>query len=169
MRRTLSAASLALALPLTSNAQVSTPEFVPPPEVEQKAPTEPPLEFEGDTFGIAGAWTITTDRDDPGCSLNGTAQIRVSPVTGGYTCEIVMRDYCTGRWDGIIRQSCSLSKRGEYIAVDSIVREALYGPLAGYSPDNFYLIPQDDGTLTGNLRSAGSYPVLWRRVFDAIS
>ena len=63
-------------------------------------------EHPGDVKNIAGAWTITTDRQSSYCSLNGHAQITLTP-SGGYTCDLVMRDYCADQWDGIIRQSCT--------------------------------------------------------------
>lgn len=139
-----------------------------PPDVERATPTEPLLEHDELPLNIAGAWTVTTERTARGCSLNGTAQISITQ-SGGYTCELIMRDYCPGSWDGIIRQSCEISITGETIHVDSTVLEALHGPLAGYSPDNFDLQMNDEGSLVGHLRSYGQYPAIWRRVFDGIS
>jgi len=144
------------------------PDPSSPPEVDRAMPTEPLDQHSGDALGLVGAWTITTDRRDPECSLNGTAQISMTD-TGGYTCELVMRDYCAGAWDGIIRQSCQISGTTDMISVDSTVLEALHGPLAGYSPDNFDLSLQEDGSLQGTLRSYGRYAAIWRRVYDGIS
>lgn len=153
---------------LGDEAEVETHASPTPPEVERAEPMVPLQEHAGDPLGIAGAWTITTERDELDCSLNGTAQISLT-ASGGYTCEIVMRDYCADLWDGIIRQSCMLSKTEETIHVDSTVLEALHGPLAGYSSDNFDLRLNDDGALVGQLRSGGRYPAIWRRVYDGIS
>jgi len=145
-----------------------TEEPQTPPDVARAAPTEPLPEIEADAMGLIGAWTVTTERSDPNCSLDGTAQISMTKA-GGYTCELIMRDYCPNRWDGIIRQSCLIRDTGDAVFIDSTVLEALHGPLSGYSPDHFELYRKDDGSLAGNLRSYGAYPAIWRRVYDGIS
>ena len=183
MKRTLCIISFVLAASTGAQAQDSMPEvfdflleeepdvreFVPPPDVELAEPKEPLITFAGDALGLAGAWTITSERNLSHCSFNGTAKISIDVATGGHTCELIMRDYCEGSHDGIIRQTCKISGSGDAVIVDSIILEALHGPLAGYSADNFDLQKQDNGTLTGNLRSYSRDPVIWRRMNDGIS
>jgi len=123
----------------------------------------------GDISGLAGAWTITTERNSASCTLDGHAQIRVSN-SGGYTCDLVMRDYCENRHDGIIRQSCKIEFVGERISVVATVLESLNGAtLSGYSPDDFVLSHQEDGNLYGNHEGYSGYPTVWRRIIDGIS
>ena len=183
MKRALCIISFALAASVGAQAQDGVPdmfdflfeekpktgEFVPPPDVDLAEPQEPLITFAGDALGLAGAWSITSERSLSHCSFNGTARISIDTATGGHTCELIMRDYCEGSHDGIIRQSCKISGSGDAVTVDSVVLEALYGPLAGYGPDDFDLQKQDNGTLTGNLRSYGRDPVIWRRANDGIS
>ena len=139
-----------------------------PPHVDLAEPTIELPEISGDVYGLVGAWTITTDRNSDCCTLNGTAQIAMTP-SGGYTCELVMRDFCRNSHDGIIRQSCLLEAVGDGVFVEATVLEALYGPLSGYSPDDFLLERAEDGSFVGNHEGYGGYPAVWRRTIDGIS
>lgn len=184
--RSLSLAFIVVAIALNANAQESLLDFFRNFGSEKEEPiisSEPPDEIssyfgnkdadlpvlEGTVSDIAGAWTITTERDSERCSLTGTAQISMMPE-GGYTCELVMRDYCFDWHDGIVRQSCKVSFADERIVIDATILEALNGAtLSGYSPDGFVLEHGPDGTLQGNHEDEWGYPALWRRTIDGIS
>lgn len=125
--------------------------------------------YDGDVSDLAGSWTITTERNSERCTLDGAAQIRITD-SGGYTCDLVMRDYCKDTHDGIIRQSCVIGNEYDSITISATVIESLNGAtLFGYSPDDFVLQPAEDGTLVGNHEGWGGYPAIWRRTIDGIS
>lgn len=187
MRYILAAMSLALTIPPEATAQESIFDFLKGfgGEKEEQVPEKPtPPDqtssyfgnksadlptLEGNVSHIAGAWTITTERDSERCTLDGAAQIKVTSP-GNYTCDLVMRDYCREWHDGIIRQACKVSFDGESILVSATVLESLNGAtLSGYSPDDFLLVQQEDGSLVGNHEGYGGYPAIWRRTVDGIS
>ena len=186
MTRFIAATVLALTPAATANAQDSIFDFFKNFGNLEDAPQDaPPADdpttsyfgnkqadlpnYRGNVDHLAGAWTITTERNSDTCTLDGHAQIRSLPA-GGYTCDLVMRDYCYDLWDGIVRQSCEISVDGADIYIDAAVLEALNGAtLSGYSPDDFILRMQDDGSLSGHHESYGSYPAIWRRTVDGIS
>lgn len=169
------AVALTMTTPATAQGSwidrlMGTPDFpgIPEDALDPDTPLSAPAT--GPMPDLAGDWEIQTDRSW-GCTLNGSAILtRDETAASGYACEITMRDYCPDSHDGVMRQTCILSIDGSEISIDSTVVESMNGAtMSGYSPDNFYLTPAEDGSLVGMLDSAGDYRALWTRAIGAVS
>lgn len=111
---------------------------------------------------IAGAWSFQAEVQED-CEFSGSAEIRRTAVPNYFLCEMTVRDVCQGN-EAIVRQSCVVTREGDKVKVNAIIKEYFVKPDANYQPDNFRLtVDAETGDMNGELDSYGIWKAKWTR------
>lgn len=121
---------------------------------------------------ITGAWTFKTERYRAGlCQLYGTLHLRATPEDNIYRGAITAVEDCEGADRWVVEQTATAWRSGEELAIESTIVsfiEASANP-ENYAPDHFSVTIDSDNLMTGDLLSAVSAPVEFRRTTDGVS
>ena len=111
---------------------------------------------------LAGAWSFQAEVQED-CEFAGSAEIRRTTVPNYFLCEMTVRDVCQGN-EAIVRQSCVVTREGDKVKVNAVIKEYFLKPDAKYQPDNFRLtIEKETGDMVGELDSYGIWKAKWTR------
>lgn len=117
---------------------------------------------------IDGTWVFKAWTGD-GCQFNGVATI--GTIKTGETsseCELTATQTCQDR-EWIVRQTCTIKRSGDRVAIKSQIAEFLGEASDSYLPDDFLLTVDTTRRMFGALHSYGVYKSEWMRDEGAIS
>jgi len=121
---------------------------------------------------ISGTWAFETERYRAGlCRLYGTLRLRPTPEDGVYRGAMTAIEDCEGEERWVVEQTNTAFAEDGQLSIQSTIvsfLEASADPQL-YAPDHFALEIESANLMVGQLVSAVSAPVEFRRTTDGIS
>lgn len=117
---------------------------------------------------VDGNWAFKAWVGD-GCSFDGVATLGfVEDGSTSSECELTAKQTCqSSEW--IVRQTCTVKRAGNRLAIKSQIAEFLGEASDSYLPDDFLLTIESHKRMFGALHSYGVYKTEWIRDEGAIS